>query len=550
MTAAADPPAPRRAPQPADQPALRSVPQPSEAMPSQPAGADAVAMTLTGLGTLARTDWASQPTAALAATLLDLERAESVLVAARSRVLAAFTAQRGFEDDGQGSARSWLTWQSRVTRPAANAAVSWARRLGEHPALADALAGGRVSVSWARQLADWSDLLPAGARGEADAILAAAAANGLDLAGVGRLAEEIRRRTATPDTDGPDDGFGDRALHLAATLGGAGRLTGDLTARCAASLAAVLDSLARKAGPEDTRTAAQRRHDALEEACRRLLASGCLPDRAGQPVHLNLQLTLDQLLNGLDPHPGPGDTGSGGAGPDGPEPGWPAAAMAGPGDDCDAALVPMVTGRVDHDLLDALAGRLVPGTPLWAAFHPARPGPCEQCGHTPPAGPATAHLATPGTTATSRTSAAPPPAGCSSKPPSRCCPAPAGSRPCCAPAPCPRPPRSVSLPLDVGPVTELVPPHLRRAIIARDQHCAAPGCSQPPAACHVHHIVPRSQGGTTSLANCLLMCPFHHLILIHRWGWTITLNADGTTTATSPNGKQLHSHSPPPATAA
>ena len=203
-------------------------------------------------------------------------------------------------------------------------------------------------------------------------------------------------------------------------------MTGDLTARCAAYLAAVLDTLARKAGPEDTRTTAQRRHDALEEACRRLLASGCLPDRAGQPVHLNLQLTLDQLLNGLDPHPGenspagthpancgthpggsgpggrgpggsgpgsgPGWTGPGGAGPgttgadgpDRPEPGWPAAAAAGPGDDCDAALVPMVTGRVDHDLLDTLAARLVPGTPLWAAFHPARPAPCEHCGHTPP----------------------------------------------------------------------------------------------------------------------------------------------------------------------
>ena len=114
----------------------------------------------------------------------------------------------------------------------------------------------------------------------------------------------------------------------------------------------------------------------------------------------------------------------------------------------------------------------------------------------------------------------------------------------------PAPAGSVSLPLDVGPVTELVPPHLRRAIIARDRHCAAPGCTQPPAACHVHHIVPRSQGGTTSLANCLLLCPFHHLILIHRRGWTITLNPDGTTTATSPNGRQLHSHSPPPATAA
>ncbi len=540
--AAAFPPVPDGLPPDLDDRAPGAAPSPS------PAGA--MSSVLAGLSVLARADWAGQPSACQGRVLVELERAESVLVAARSAVLAAFTAQRGFEDDGQASARAWLTWQSRVTRPAANTAVTWAKRLAEHPALADALAQGRLSVSWARQLADWSDLLPEDARADADAILAAAAAGGLDLAGLGRLVEEIRRRTATPDSDRPDDGFDDRALHLGTTLGGAGRLTGDLTARCAAYLAAVLDSLGKKAGPEDTRTAAQRRHDALEEACRRLVASECLPDRAGQPVHLNLQITLDQLLHGLDPHPADTPAGSGtGPGPDGPdspEPGWPAAAMAGPGDDCDAAVIPMITGRVDHDLLDHLTAKMVPGTALWAAYHPARTGPCEQCGHTPPAEPAApgdcqrqapdlgraaarrllletavALLSGPGGLASLlRTGTLPPPAA------------------------------SVSLPLDVGAVTELVPPHLRRAIIARDRHCAAPGCTQPPAACHVHHIVPRSKGGTTSLANCLLLCSFHHLILIHRWGWTITLSTDATTTITSPAGKQLHSHSPPPATAA
>jgi len=65
----------------------------------------------------------------------------------------------------------------------------------------------------------------------------------------------------------------------------------------------------------------------------------------------------------------------------------------------------------------------------------------------------------------------------------------------------------------------------------------------------VHHIIPRSKGGPTSLTNCILLCSFHHLIMIHRWGWTITLHNDGTTTMTSPHGRTLHSHSPP-ATAA
>jgi hypothetical protein len=208
-----------------------------------------------------------------------------------------------------------------------------------------------LSVSWARQVTDWTDKLPVQARQDADVILVTAAAAGLDLAGLAALAEEIRRRTAGPDQDG-DDGFAHRGVWLDSTLGGAGRLTGDLSARCAASLQHVLESLGKKMGAEDTRSIAQRQHDALEEACRRLLAAGCLPERAGQPVHLNLQLDLGQLLNGIgtpgrpwlppgfalpDSHPGAGGEpgGPGGTGP-----------FAGPGDDCDAAIVPIVTGGV------------------------------------------------------------------------------------------------------------------------------------------------------------------------------------------------------------
>ena len=111
------------------------------------------------------------------------------------------------------------------------------------------------------------------------------------------------------------------------------------------------------------------------------------------------------------------------------------------------------------------------------------------------------------------------------------------------------PAASISLPLDLGTPTEVIPPHLRRAVITRDQHCAYPGCDTPPAGCQVHHIKPRSKGGITKLPNLLLLCSFHHLILIHRWGWTIVLNADGTTTATSPDGRIFDSHGPPAAAA-
>jgi hypothetical protein len=83
----------------------------------------------------------------------------------------------------------------------------------------------------------------------------------------GALAQETSERS-WQRRDGPGDGFGERAVFLGTTLGGAGRLTGDLTPGCSAALNAVLEALGKRAGPEDIRSAAQRRHDALEEAWR------------------------------------------------------------------------------------------------------------------------------------------------------------------------------------------------------------------------------------------------------------------------------------------
>jgi predicted restriction endonuclease len=83
-------------------------------------------------------------------------------------------------------------------------------------------------------------------------------------------------------------------------------------------------------------------------------------------------------------------------------------------------------------------------------------------------------------------------------------------------------------------------------VIARDRHCRFPGCEQPPAACQPHHIIPRSEGGPTALGNLLLLCSFHHLIAVHRWGWQITLHPDATVAVTSPDrSRVLHSHGPP-----
>jgi hypothetical protein len=233
-------------------------------------------MVLAGLGWLAGTDpggtdVTAMPGEAQAECLRGLERVRSVWTAAHARVLGAFDAGLGYEADGQGSAKTWLRWQTQVTPAAAAGSAGWMRRLRAHPDIADALRHGAISASWAREICALTDKLPGPARANADRILLSAAAGGAELADLLALAEEIRRQLAGPDTE-DEDGFEDRRLRLKTTLDGAGRLDADLTGDCATALAAVLDSLGSKAGPEDTRTQPQRHHDALEEACRWFIA--------------------------------------------------------------------------------------------------------------------------------------------------------------------------------------------------------------------------------------------------------------------------------------
>jgi hypothetical protein len=88
-----------------------------------------------------------------------------------------------------------------------------------------------------------------------------------------------------------------------------------------------------------------------------------------------------------------------------------------------------------------------------------------------------------------------------------------------------------SLPLDIG-YSENIPAGIRNAVTLRDRKCRwAGGCDQPASACEVHHTKHKKNGGKTSTKDCVLLCGFHHQIAIHRWGWTLVLNPDGTTTA-------------------
>jgi uncharacterized protein DUF222/HNH endonuclease len=77
--------------------------------------------------------------------------------------------------------------------------------------------------------------------------------------------------------------------------------------------------------------------------------------------------------------------------------------------------------------------------------------------------------------------------------------------------------------LDAGRSTRLVTLGLWLALLVRDQHCAFPGCTRPPATCDAHHITHWANGGPTALHNLVLLCRTHHTTL-HTTAWQVRLN--------------------------
>src|SRR5689334_13802859 len=476
------------------------------------------------LGYLAAADATQLAAETQAGCLRGLERTEAVLTAARASVLSAFTAGQGYSADADYSATAWLMHRTGITRGAAVSHTAWGKRYGTHPKVVAALAAGDLSESYGRTICQWTGKLPEKYRDQSDELLAAAAAEGLGLADLAGLFAEMyqRAKSELPDED-PDRTFADRGVRLETTFRGAGVMTGDLTPECAAVVAKVLDALSAPAGKDDDRTKEQRYHDALQEAMKRLVAARLLPERAGQPVKVWAHISLADLML-LD-----GDSALQEQWTAQVRARWAArrAAASGTGSDggvwldgdaaegiaCDAAMAPIVTGDVNVDALDDLVRLCVEldgrrrdsrRDAAWAALEQAVIGKAVDL------------LSGPG--------------GLASFLRRRL-----GARL-----------GGPSLPLDIG-YAETVPAGIRNAVMLRDQHCQWAGrCDQPAAACQVHHTRHKADGGPTSVRDCVLLCWFHHQIVIHRWGWTLVLNPDGTTTAWNKDKtKTLHSHGPP-----
>jgi Domain of unknown function (DUF222) len=530
---------------------------------------------------------AGLPAETLGDGLRALECADAAGAAARGRLLEAFDAQDGYVADGQRTARTWLVHVTGVTKGQAGEHRAVQALAREHPVLVAGLAEGHVlTKSVALQVAKWTRAIPGEYREEAEKLVVEAARKGADLRGLAAICAEIRYRTAQPDPDDDNDKDLDRGVSFDTTFDGAGVIRGDLTPECAAMVQAVLDALSAPGGGGDLRTRPQRYHDALAEAMRRLLASDLLPKRAGQPVKALVHISFADLCQ-LDADSTLQDkwiteyrarwaaqraaasvrAGDGGAWLEGDK----ARSIA-----CDAMIIPVVIGDIDAGAVEELIALCVrfhclrTGTPVPADLpgSTAAPGPVGSPGPADATdSPATANGTAPGSPGTGDGAAVP--AGLIGRTAAQAAQAaavaealagleqqilgkilqvvsgPGGVASFLRRTLLGKGLNGPSLPLDVGQPDDIAV-HLRRLVALRDQGCQHPGgCDQPAFGCEPHHVVHRADGGRTSLDNLKDYCWWHHHVLLHQLGWTLTAYPDGTSKVTSPAGKVIRSHSPP-----
>ena len=421
----------------------------------------------------------------------------------RAAALAAFDAAGGPEADGCKNLTAWLRYRGQVSKGSARQESKWTRTQQAHPLVAEALAKADISESFAKLITGWTGKLPEDMQREADAILITAAVHGCgehELAVIAAKMWEEYKKTQ-PDQD-EHDPFTDRHLQLDETIDGAGKLRADLTPQATAELRAILDSLGKNRGPDDTRTVGQRNHDALQTALEALLAAGGMPQRHGTATHAEVLMLFSQLRD-MD-----GASALEEAWLHSHTPGAPVflTGTAAQGAACDATLIPVVTGCPDWAAVNEIIEIVL-------AAHDTEDDELK------------VQIAR------------------------RCLDfvsGPDGAASMLRRSLLHGPFAAPSLPLDIG-YSETIPAHIRKAVILRDRHCAWPGgCDEPPQRCDVHHLIPKSQGGETSLGNCGLFCKFHHLIAIHAWGWTARLLPGGIWEARSPDGTTVYrSHAPP-----
>ncbi|HVE99436.1 MAG TPA: DUF222 domain-containing protein [Mycobacteriales bacterium] len=254
---------------------------------------------MSGLGSaldeLAATDLTDLPLAAARDLLVDLVGQQARLDAQVTRLVGHLDRHGLAQAEAATSTGAWLVGVARMGHGDAHGRVHAARALhaGELPGTAAAFLDGRIGFGHVRAMLAATDGLDPALVAEAEPVLLDAAER-LDPGRLRLVTERFRatvdaRRHARERADRDEA----RTLFASRTLGGMVAVRGLLTPLVGEALLVALDAVSAPAGPEDVRTAAQRRHDGLYDLLRAALDASALPDSGGSKPQIVVHVNVD-----------------------------------------------------------------------------------------------------------------------------------------------------------------------------------------------------------------------------------------------------------------
>jgi len=252
----------------------------------------------------------------LLAEIVELEAELSRLQYRQLSVLAELNARNVHGTLGFRGLADLISVQLRCTRVEARKRASAVERFGArrsltgeplepiYPDIAEAFSAGELGPEHAAAIAETVEAIPAKDRAEHATSVETTLLEHARTSDPRTIRLLGQRILAHLDPDGPSPE--ERSLqqaHRRVTLNrledGTGLVEGRLSPSCQAIWEAILTPLAARRPDDalgsDDRTIPQRLHDAFEEAGRRLLATGDLPNHAGLPSQLIVTISLTDL---------------------------------------------------------------------------------------------------------------------------------------------------------------------------------------------------------------------------------------------------------------
>ena len=241
-------------------------------------------------------------THALGADLIDIRQAIDRLEAEFVRRLHRFDRAHGALADGGMSTVSWLR-RCGMTVKAAAYRVHLARTLGELPATLDSARAGRASFSNVTMIAHLAEDVGVDQVAPFERILVGAAET-LEPGAMRTLTQATRLRLDPDGVLAHDNRAHERRwFECEQTYGGVFVLRGELDAEGGALVKTAIDALSHGMSRGETRSASQRRADALVDLAATQLRCGDHRDVHGQRPHLTVTVSADTLRSCADAPP-------------------------------------------------------------------------------------------------------------------------------------------------------------------------------------------------------------------------------------------------------